>query len=180
MQSATMMRMLDGTGAGKIKHIVYIVQENRSFDNLFQGYPGADTVSSGKDSYGHTIQLQPVSLSAWYVIDHSAESMFAACNGTGKLPGTDCRMNGFNKEPAATSVASSIRSTSTRRTRNRNRTSTWRTRGSSPTGCSSRSSTRASSRINTSSPRRPIGASTFRAARGVAAAAATTRSRRSR
>ena len=34
-----------GTGAGKITHIVYIVQENRSFDNLFQGYPGADTVS---------------------------------------------------------------------------------------------------------------------------------------
>ncbi|HEX3671561.1 MAG TPA: alkaline phosphatase family protein [Candidatus Cybelea sp.] len=100
MQSATMMRMLDGTGAGKIKHIVYIVQENRSFDNLFQGYPGADTVSSGKDSYGHTIQLQPVSLNAWYVIDHSAESMFKACNGTGKLPGTDCRMNGFNKEPS--------------------------------------------------------------------------------
>ncbi len=24
--------------------------------------------------------------------------MFAACNGTGKLPGTDCRMNGFNNE----------------------------------------------------------------------------------
>ena len=24
--------------------------------------------------------------------------MFAACNGTGSLPGTDCQMNGFNKE----------------------------------------------------------------------------------
>jgi phospholipase C len=32
------------TAGGKIKHIVYIVQEGRSFDNLFQGYPGADTV----------------------------------------------------------------------------------------------------------------------------------------
>jgi phospholipase C len=36
------------SGAGKITHIVYIVQENRSFDNLFQGYPGADSVASGK------------------------------------------------------------------------------------------------------------------------------------
>ncbi|MGB8964270.1 MAG: alkaline phosphatase family protein [Candidatus Cybelea sp.] len=87
-----------GTGAGKIQHIVYIVQENRSFDNLFQDYPGADTVSSGKDSRGQTVALKPVSLADEYEIDHSAQAMFAACNGTGKLPGTDCRMNGFNRE----------------------------------------------------------------------------------
>ncbi|MGA8535562.1 MAG: alkaline phosphatase family protein [Candidatus Tumulicola sp.] len=30
-----------------IKHVVVIIQENRSFDNLFQGYPGADTQSYG-------------------------------------------------------------------------------------------------------------------------------------
>ena len=45
------------TGAGKIKHVIFIVQENRSFDNMFQGYPGADTVSSGKNSQGKTIAL---------------------------------------------------------------------------------------------------------------------------
>ncbi len=61
---ATMaMRALDQTGAGKIKHVVFIVQENRSFDDLFQGYPGADTVSSGKNSKGETIELQPEPLS---------------------------------------------------------------------------------------------------------------------
>jgi phospholipase C len=98
MQSSAALRSLAGTGAGKIKHVVYIVQENRSFDNLFQGYPGADTVSSGKDEAGHTIPLKPVGLADQYVIDHSAQAMFAACNGTGKLPGTDCRMNGFDKE----------------------------------------------------------------------------------
>ncbi len=101
MQGGAPLRTLSGTGAGKIKHIVYIVQENRSFDNLFQGYPGADTVSSGEDSYGETIKLQPVKLSQRpYEIDHSATAMFAACNGTGKLKGTDCRMNGFNNELA--------------------------------------------------------------------------------
>ncbi|HEY2553887.1 MAG TPA: hypothetical protein VGI15_01450, partial [Candidatus Cybelea sp.] len=72
MQSSAAMRSLGGTGAGKIKHIVYIVQENRSFDDLFQGYPGADTVSSGKNSKGETIKLQPVPLSHQYDIDHSA------------------------------------------------------------------------------------------------------------
>ena len=87
-----------GTGAGKIKHIVYIVQENRSFDNLFQGYPGADTVSSGKNSFGRTVQLKPVSLADQYEIDHSAEAMFAACDGQGSIPGTKCKMDGFNKE----------------------------------------------------------------------------------
>jgi phospholipase C len=82
----------------KITHVVYIIQENRSFNNLFQGYPGAYTVSSGEDSKGRIIKLTPVSLAFKYDIDHSAKAMFAACNGTGALPGTKCRMNGFNRE----------------------------------------------------------------------------------
>jgi phospholipase C len=99
MRDGAALRSLQATGAGKIKHIVYIVQENRSFDDLFQGYPGADTVNHGKNTKGQTIYLKPVPLSYQYVIDHSAYSMFAACNGRGRLPGTDCRMNGFDREP---------------------------------------------------------------------------------
>ncbi len=98
MRSPLALHALELTGAGKISHVVYIIQENRSFDNLFAGYPGADTVSSGKNSKGQTIALQPVGLEQKYTIDHSDRAMFAACNGTGKLPGTDCRMNGFNLE----------------------------------------------------------------------------------
>jgi phospholipase C len=99
MQGDAALRAVDATGAGKITHVIYIVQENRSFDNLFQGYPGADTVSKGMNSYGQTIALQSSSLKNVYIIDHSAYAMFAACNGTGSLPGTDCKMNGFNNEP---------------------------------------------------------------------------------
>jgi phospholipase C len=91
-------RTLGLTGTGKIRHVVYIVQENRSFNDLFMGYPGAKTVTSGKNSLGKTIALQPVSLSTRYEIDHSAHAMFSACRGTGKLPGTHCRMDGFNLE----------------------------------------------------------------------------------
>ncbi|HYL27857.1 MAG TPA: alkaline phosphatase family protein [Candidatus Nitrosotalea sp.] len=98
MQAGTVMHALSGTGAGKIKHVVWVVQENRSFNDIFEGYPGAKTASSGKDSHGNTIQLQPVSLKTGYDIDHSAAAMFEACNGTGSLPGTNCRMNGFNNE----------------------------------------------------------------------------------
>ncbi|HEY1680788.1 MAG TPA: alkaline phosphatase family protein [Candidatus Tumulicola sp.] len=98
LRGGGVLQSVAATGAGKIKHVVWVVQENRTVDNLFQGYPGADTVSSGQDSHGNTIQLQPVSLKKRYEIDHSAFAMFQACNGTGKLPGTKCRMNGFNLE----------------------------------------------------------------------------------
>ncbi len=84
--------------AGKIKHIIWVVQENRSFNDMFEGYPGSTTASSGEDSYGKMIPLQPISLRTAYDIDHSAYAMFQACNGKGKLPGTKCRMNGFNLE----------------------------------------------------------------------------------
>jgi phospholipase C len=35
-------------GLSKIQHVVFIVQENRSFNNLFYDYPGADTAKTGK------------------------------------------------------------------------------------------------------------------------------------
>jgi phospholipase C len=85
----------------KIQHVVIVVQENRSFDNLFQGYPGANTVSSGKNSKGQTIALQPEGLEADYQVNHELSDYIAACDGTGSIPGTDCRMDGFDKELAA-------------------------------------------------------------------------------
>ncbi|HEY1682078.1 MAG TPA: alkaline phosphatase family protein [Candidatus Tumulicola sp.] len=84
--------------SGKIKHVVIIIQENRSVDDLFTGFPGADTRSYGYDSKNHKIRLQPVPLEAGYDIDHSLKSFLQACNGSGSMPGTDCRMNGFDKE----------------------------------------------------------------------------------
>lgn len=49
-------------GRAALQHIVVIVQENRTVDNLFQKLPGADTQSFGVDSHGRTVQLKPVSL----------------------------------------------------------------------------------------------------------------------
>jgi len=98
VQSGPALTALDSTGIRKIKHVVFIIQENRSFDDLFEGYPGADTVSSGQNSQGQAIALQRISLKTEYDIDHSAGAMFLACNGTGKIRGTQCRMNGFNLE----------------------------------------------------------------------------------
>ncbi|MGC1381868.1 MAG: alkaline phosphatase family protein [Candidatus Baltobacteraceae bacterium] len=86
------------TSSNKIKHVVIIVQENRSFDNLFYGAPGADTRTYGYDSNGDKIALKPVGLETIWDLDHSSNSFFEACNGTGSFPGTDCQMNGFNWE----------------------------------------------------------------------------------
>lgn len=48
--------------SSKIKHVVVVVQENRSVDNLFNGFPGADTVTTAVDKNGKTIALASASL----------------------------------------------------------------------------------------------------------------------
>lgn len=52
-----------------IKHVVVIVQENRSFDNMFHGFPGADTVDYGMSHSGY-VRLHPVSLGYPADVDH--------------------------------------------------------------------------------------------------------------
>ena len=42
---------------GKIKHIVYIIKENRSFDNYFGTYPGANGATKGTLSTGQVMLL---------------------------------------------------------------------------------------------------------------------------
>jgi len=87
----------DSSG-GKIKHVIIIVQENRSFNNLFMGVPGATTQNYGYDTNGSKITLQPVGLETTWDIEHDSYGYLAACNGTGSFPGTDCQMNGFDKQ----------------------------------------------------------------------------------
>jgi phospholipase C len=40
-----------------IEHVVYIIKENRTFDNYFARYPGVDGATSGKTSSGETVAL---------------------------------------------------------------------------------------------------------------------------
>src|SRR5579863_5289122 len=77
-------------GNHKIRHIIVVVQENRSVDNLFNGYPGANTVRSAKNSYGQTIELHPAPLAAPYDIGHDHSDWLTEYN--------DGLMNGFNRE----------------------------------------------------------------------------------
>ncbi|MGA8533406.1 MAG: alkaline phosphatase family protein, partial [Candidatus Tumulicola sp.] len=74
--------------SGAIAHVVIVIQENRSVDNLFNGFPGADTVASGEDSKGETVPLQPVSLTARYGVAHT-HSTFVTEYANGAMNGFD-------------------------------------------------------------------------------------------
>jgi phospholipase C len=95
---APVERLHRGASSAKIQHVVIIVQENRSFNDLFYGFPGAKTTKYGYNTSDEQIKLQPVGLETTWDLDHSSTSFFQACNGTGSIPGTDCQMNGFNEE----------------------------------------------------------------------------------
>jgi phospholipase C len=80
-----------GRGApwsGKIKHVVIIIQENRTVDNLFNGYPGADTQSWGLNHKGNHVPLISVSMTAPYDISHAHTSFVTEYAG-GKMNGFD-------------------------------------------------------------------------------------------
>ena len=81
------------TPASKIQHIVIIMQENRTFDNLFNGYPGADTVQTGM-SMGTPVTLQPVPFEQHTDIDHSHIGWYADIDG-GLMDGFSHAKNGY-------------------------------------------------------------------------------------
>ncbi len=76
------------------KHVVIIVQENRTPDNLFgsnPGFePGVDIASSGKNLSGASIALEPEPLAGCYDISHSHHAFTVMYNGG--------LMNGANQE----------------------------------------------------------------------------------
>ena len=76
-----------------IKHVIIVVMENRSFDNVFRGFPGADTVSTGRGHLGQSIALQPAPFEGTCDPDHSHEAWVKDFNGG--------RMNGFDTTPAS-------------------------------------------------------------------------------
>ncbi len=83
-----------------ITHVVFIIQENRSFNNLFKGYPGATTSSYGYDASGNKVALHKTSLATGWDIDHFSSGFFSACDGEKGLPGTHCKMDGWDNEQA--------------------------------------------------------------------------------
>src|ERR1700726_3096060 len=68
-------------GMNKIKHIVFIVKENRTFDNYFGTFPGADGATSGTISTGEVIPLRHAPDMTPRDIDHSYQAAVEAIDG---------------------------------------------------------------------------------------------------
>jgi phospholipase C len=66
-----------------IQHVVVIMQENRSFDNLFNGFPGADTVPSGMN-LGVAVPLTVTPLGNGPDLNHSHTGWWSQWDG-GKM-----------------------------------------------------------------------------------------------
>ena len=68
-----------------VKHVVIVVQENRSVDNLFNGFPGADTIRVGL-LRNTMLTLQPVDLAFPADVDHQHRA-FVEAYDQGKMDG---------------------------------------------------------------------------------------------
>lgn len=97
------------SSAGKIQHVVIMVQENRSFNDLFAGFPGANTAMQGRCKPDpphtpwcngtHEIPLKARALASGSPtfggtdICHSHQCFVLECDPTGAKV---CRMDGFD------------------------------------------------------------------------------------
>ena len=75
----------------KIQHVVLIIQENRSFDNFFATFPGADGTTTGKTHDGKTIKLVKADLPG-KDLNHMHSGFVAECD----FQGSACKMDGFD------------------------------------------------------------------------------------
>jgi phospholipase C len=75
------------SGPKYIKHLVIMIQENRSFDNFFATYPGADGTTTGLTHTGKTVPLTQRHLAA-VDLDHTWQGYQIESDG-GKMDGFD-------------------------------------------------------------------------------------------
>jgi len=76
-----------------IKHVVFIIKENRTFDNYFGTYPGANGVTTGTISSGQNIPLGQTPDAVPHDLDHAWFATVAAMDG-GKMDRFDLILGG--------------------------------------------------------------------------------------
>jgi phospholipase C len=86
LMSSSMLSLITSAQipAGKINHVVVIVQENRTPDNLFHDpkliSAGADIALQGMTSTGQMVALMPGALATKYDLDHTHEGFLNICS----------------------------------------------------------------------------------------------------
>ena len=82
-----------GSGLSSIRHIVFMVKENRTFDNYFGLFPNASGTTIGKISTGQTIALSPATDRMPYDLGHSWQDARTAIH-LGMMNQFDLVLNG--------------------------------------------------------------------------------------
>ena len=95
--SARAAKLTTGT---PIEHVVFIIQENRSFNNLFLGFPGATTQAYGYNERHEKVRVRARSFGTTWDIAHASQAFFTACDGGAIVPGRGigCKMDGWEKQ----------------------------------------------------------------------------------
>jgi phospholipase C len=83
----------DGEERSPIEHVVFIIKENRTFDNYFARYPGAEGTDTGKTSTGETVELSVAQDVFEPDLGHAFLDGVKSING-GKMDGFDLITNG--------------------------------------------------------------------------------------
>src|SRR5579859_5213605 len=99
-QSAPTASVTGVLPASVIKHIIFFIKENRTFDDYFGTYPGANGATTAIDSNGATVPLKHQTDSIPYDIDHSSQGAIMAYDN-GKMDKFNLLTDGSGK-PAAT------------------------------------------------------------------------------
>jgi phospholipase C len=79
-----------------VDHVVIVIQENRSFDNFFAGWPGADAATFGYASNGSKISLRRITFAGPDISHAWPDAITAWDNG---------KMDGFDRENSGTAGA---------------------------------------------------------------------------
>jgi phospholipase C len=85
-QSPQRTAALIAAAQSKIKHVVFVVLENRSFDDMFGRFPGADGTTTGTVPGGHKVPLLHQPPYSWHDIDHDYSNAGTSIDG-GKMDG---------------------------------------------------------------------------------------------
>src|SRR5271165_5253469 len=83
------------TGSSPIAHVVIVIQENRSFDDFFATFPGADGATRGQVKGGGQVQLAEVPLAEPCDFGHSYNG-FLGDYDDGKMDGFSVEGGGSN------------------------------------------------------------------------------------
>ncbi|MDP9225608.1 MAG: hypothetical protein M3P18_17550, partial [Actinomycetota bacterium] len=90
-----------------ITHVIFLIKENRTFDNYFARYPGADGATSGRTSDGRTITLKVAPDVVTHDLGHEFFDGVRAIDG-GRMDGFDRVLNGASLDGYSSFTRSGI------------------------------------------------------------------------